>query len=200
LAEAVSKGISLSKESEIKRALESFGKYNNGIYESILSIEFTEKHNLDSLAAVIGVDFREYLRRINPYLTYDQISELIRKGFGVGAHSIDHPLYSKLSLEEQLRQTTESVRSIRETFSINYGAFAFPHSDAGAKAKFFESLNESGFVDISFGSGGFVGDEIRTNYQRLSFENPPLPAERLLKVELARKLIRFAGGRGTIRR
>jgi hypothetical protein len=92
------------------------------------------------------------------------------------------------------------MKTIRENFNIHYGAFAFPHSDAGVKAKFFEWLNESGLVDISFGGGGFVTDEVRTNFQRLSFENPPLPAERLVKVELARRLSRYVTGKGTMRR
>jgi hypothetical protein len=200
LAERVKEGVSLAEESEIKRVLGGSRKYGNGIYETILRIEYSEKCHLDALAAVIGIDFHQYLRRIKPYLTPDQISELIQMGFGIGAHSIDHPLYSNLSLKEQLRQTVESVRTIRETFTINYGAFAFPQSDAGVKAKFFESLNEGGLVDISFGNRGFVVDEIRTNYQRVSFENPPLPAERLVKVEVARKLSRIITGEGTIKR
>jgi peptidoglycan/xylan/chitin deacetylase (PgdA/CDA1 family) len=200
LAEAVNKGLSSETESEIKRVLESFGKYSNGIYESILRIKYDEKHYLNRLAAVIGIDFHQYLQRIEPYLKSDSISKLIQLGFGIGAHSIDHPLYSNLSLEEQLRQTIESVIKIRETFGINYGAFAFPLSDAGVKAKFFETLSASGLVDVSFGGGGFVNDEVRTNFQRLSFENPPLPAERLVKVEVTRKLSRFVTGKGTIKR
>jgi peptidoglycan/xylan/chitin deacetylase (PgdA/CDA1 family) len=200
LADRVKEGLTSAEESEIKRVLGDFGKYGNGTYENILRIEYTKKCQLDDLATAIGVDFHEYLRRIKPYLTPDQISELIQMGFGIGGHSIDHPLYSVLSLEEQLRQTVESVKTIRDTFAINYGAFAFPHSDAGVKVEFFESLNESGLVDISFGGGGFLGDEIRTNYHRLSFENPPLPAERLVKVEVARKLSRIITGKGTIKR
>lgn len=200
LAEGVNNGLSLGEESEIKRVLESFGKYSNGIYESILRIGYEEKHYLDRLAAVIGVDFHQYLQRIKPYLNTDQISDLIRMGFGIGAHSIDHPLYSVLSLEEQLRQTKESVKTIRETFGLNYGAFAFPLSDAGVKAEFFETLSASGLVDISFGGRGFMNDEVRNNFQRLSFENPPLHAERLVKVEVVRKLSRIISGKGTIRR
>jgi len=200
LADRVKEGLSSAEESKIKRVLEGFGKYRNGIYGSILRIEYSEKHNLDSLAAVIGVDFHEYLQRIKPYLNTDQISDLIRMGFGIGAHSIDHPLYSLLSLEEQLRQTKESVKTIREVFGLNYGAFAFPLSDRGVKAKYFESLSESGLVDISFGGRGFMNDEVRNNFQRLSFENPPLHAERLVKVEVVRNLSRTIIGKGTIRR
>lgn len=200
LAEIVSDGISRRQESEINQVLASFGKYNNGVYESILSIGFTEKHYIDQLADIFGIDFHQYLQRTKPYLETGQISELIRLGFGIGAHSIDHPLYSQLTLEEQLGQTVESVKTIRETFGIKYGAFAFPHTDTGVKSQFFSSLNESGWVDISFGGRGFMKDEVRTHFQRLSFENPPLPAERLIKVESVRALLRGATGRGEVRR
>ena len=37
----------------------------------------------------------------------EQVIELLKLGHAVGAHSIDHPRYADLSLEEQLHQTRD---------------------------------------------------------------------------------------------
>ena len=98
-----------------------------------------------------------------------QIKGLIKEGFNIGDHSIDHPLYSLLSLRDQLYQTIESVKLIRERFSLYYGAFAFPHSDNNVSKKFFVELYNSGLVDISFGTGGMIKDCVPNNLQRFRF-------------------------------
>jgi hypothetical protein len=49
------------------------------------------------------------------------------------SNSIPHPLYAKLPLEEQIRQTVESIRFFVEHFDLDYRAFAFPHLDAGCE-------------------------------------------------------------------
>jgi hypothetical protein len=55
-----------------------------------------------------------------------KIKRLISEGFTVGAYSIDHRFYAELSIEEQLRQTKESVNVVTQAFELNYRTFAFP--------------------------------------------------------------------------
>ena len=139
----------------------------------------------------MDVDFNDYLNNIQPYLNSDQIKSLIKKRFTIGAHSIDHPLYASISINEQIFQTIESIKLLREKFSLNYGAFAFPHSDRSVTKAFFNEINNSGFIDISFGTAGMIKDEINTNFQRFSLERPVIPARQKIGMEFAKKYVRI---------
>ena len=81
--------------------------------ESLLA-ETQHKHIpfLDMLAAKIEVSFEEYLAKQQPYLSLQQIQEMQKKGFTFGAHSLNHPQYSHISLAEQIRQTQESMEFV----------------------------------------------------------------------------------------
>lgn len=200
LAERIDKGISAKEEFEIKRILETPIKGSHGVYREVLKIPYEQSDILNEMADVIGIDFCEYLAERQPYLTSESIRELVKSGFGFGAHSIDHPLYSSLSLDEQLRQTKESMTIIKERFGLCYGAFSFPHGDTGVTRRFFQDLSATGLVDISFGIGGLIHDTVMTNIQRVSFENPLMPAKDILKTAIAKKVFKVIRLKGSIKR
>jgi hypothetical protein len=127
-----------------------------------------------------------------PYLTSKQIKNLILNGFTIGAHSIDHPLYANLTIEEQLRQTMESVQFVKNKFSLNYSVFAFPHSDYGVSKEYFTKINDCSVVDISFGTAGMIEDCVSNNFQRFSLEKPLIPAKNILALQYAKRLWRMA--------
>jgi peptidoglycan/xylan/chitin deacetylase (PgdA/CDA1 family) len=189
LAEIIGKGVSPRAEREMAGVLATAGIPFQALYEGILKIDYGRKETLDELAQVLQVDFEDYLNDKQPYLTSGQVRNLLDQGFAIGAHSIDHPLYSNLSLAEQLRQTYESVMLIRETFQLEYGVFAFPHHDRGVSREFFRSVAESGLVDMTFGTGGMLDTDSRTHRQRVSLENPLLPARDLISWQYLRKAL-----------
>lgn len=154
----------------------------------ILSINYEQRDILDEMKQSLDVNFDEYLLKHEPYLTSNQIRRLIRDGFAIGAHSIDHPIYALLSLEDQLAQTLESIRLIRHEFSLNYGAFAFPNSDYGVPREFFIELRKSGLADVTFGTSGIGSDYSFNHFQRLSMEKPVIPAERIIALQCARRI------------
>jgi peptidoglycan/xylan/chitin deacetylase (PgdA/CDA1 family) len=157
----------------------------------ILAIKYDQRNLIDRIAEILDMDFNDYLQGYHPYLTTQQIHQLITGGFTIGAHSIDHPLYAKLTLEEQISQTMESVRFVRNTFNLDYGAFAFPHSDLGVSKQYFNLIENSGLVDISFGTSGMIEDCIQNHYQRFSLENPLLPAQKIFAYQYAKRLWRY---------
>ncbi|HQG28639.1 MAG TPA: hypothetical protein PLY73_08770, partial [Candidatus Ozemobacteraceae bacterium] len=55
-------------------------------------------------------------------------------------------------------------------------------------------------VDISFGTGGMITDGISGHLQRCSLENPPLPAERIIALEYARKMLGIMTGNDRVMR
>jgi len=162
----------------------------------ILSIDSDRGYLADELAAVCGYDFGEYLTTCKPHLTSEQIWWLLKQGFTIGSHSIDHPRYATLSLEDQLYQTRASLRFLKERFQIHSRAFAFPHSDAGVKMDFFRALFSDGTLDVSFGTGGMLPHFFSRNLQRFTMEKTLLPAENILAKQYARVLYRTMTGRG----
>jgi len=185
-------------QNDIKKIFMDNNLEFNDIKSGILSIKYRDKFVVDELATVMDIDFSDYLSKNKPYLTTEQIERLIYSGFTIGAHSIDHPLYSNLTLEEQLHQTSESVTFIKDKFSLNYRVFAFPHSDNGVSKGYFSQIKKSGLVDISFGTSGMVEDNIPSNLQRFSLEKPLLPAENIIALQCAKRLWRIVQGKNKV--
>jgi peptidoglycan/xylan/chitin deacetylase (PgdA/CDA1 family) len=164
--------------------------------EAVLRVDYRRRALLDRVAACLQVDVQDYLNKRRPYLTSDQTRQLIDRGFTIGAHGVDHPFYSVLSLEEQLRQTLESMQAIRKTFELDYGVFAFPHTDAGLSMEFFQQVRRSGLIDITFGNGGLAGGGTRCHLPRVNLEDPSQSATEILAWQYARRLFRdWRGGK-----
>lgn len=173
---------------EISRIFQKYGITCNKIYQGILSITYANCTMLDEAAELIGYDFEHYLQKKKPYLTCDQIQRLLNQGFTIGAHSIDHPNYSALPLEQQFFQTITSIEVIKNQFNLAYRAFSFPHSDHLLSKTLFTNLFSSGKMDISFGNQGLRKDEFPANIQRINLEKQVLPAHQLLAYEYAKKI------------
>jgi peptidoglycan/xylan/chitin deacetylase (PgdA/CDA1 family) len=174
--------------------------FNGSVRNSLKVINYKNKYILDKIANETDYDFDEYLRVNKPYLTSFQVDDLIKKGFAIGGHSLDHPKYSLITIEEQIRQTLGSVKILRDKFLLDYGAFAFPHSDSGVTKKYFDHIFSSGIVDITFGTGGMIRDSVSFNIQRFSAEKPSWPIKTILAKEQLRKLYRMLRGKMIIPR
>jgi peptidoglycan/xylan/chitin deacetylase (PgdA/CDA1 family) len=181
--------VNLSKPiiNEIDRLLPQNLHATRPIAARILAIEYSDRAIVDKIADVLEMDTDAYLRNEQPYLLSEQIRNLIQQGFSIGAHSIDHPRYRDLTLDEQVRQTTESMHFVKLSFNLNYGAFAFPHSDYGISSEYFRRVQETGLVDISFGTAGMIEDCVPNHFQRFSLEKKELPAKRIIEWQFARK-------------
>jgi hypothetical protein len=160
------------------------------ITDGILTITYRQRDLVDQIATFLEIDFAAYLLQNKPYLSSMQIKKMINDGFTIGAHSIDHPIYANLSEDEQIRQTTESVKFVKEYFNLDYSVFAFPHSDTGVTNKYFTEINKAGLVDISFGTAGMIEDCIPNNFQRLSLEKPIVPAQKIIALHFAKNIYR----------
>lgn len=172
----------------------------NDIKSGVLEIKYKERDFVNTIAQYLNIDFGSYLAQHKPYLTTDQIKKLVSDGFAIGAHSIDHPLYKDLTLEEQLQQTIESVNFVKKSFNVGYGAFAFPHSDNAVSKKYFKQIGESGLVDISFGTSGMIEDCTQSNFQRFSLEKPLMPAAKIIAMQYIKNIYRILKGKNQISR
>jgi peptidoglycan/xylan/chitin deacetylase (PgdA/CDA1 family) len=185
---------------EVRGILEGAGVCNPDLVATLMLVDYRRRKVLDAIADQIGYDFSLYLKTAEPYLTSGQVGKLLAAGHGIGAHSIDHPRYEDIPLAEQLRQTRESIRFVKEQFRIGYGAFAFPSSDANVSREFFREVLGRGVAEVTFGNHGMMKDRIPRNVQRSSMERTGMPAEAILGRSYARRLGKMMVGRLEIKR
>ena len=172
---------------------------NRSLIESIdmvLRIRYRNRHILDEIANIIGIDWNYYLKAKQPYLTSQQITEMINMGFSFGAHSLDHANFEDLTIEEQLFQAKSSIDFIKKRFNTNYSIFAFPFSDRNISLEFF--IKTKDYIDISFGTSGVKIDMIRSNLERIDFETSNIPLKRLYAKKLIKNSIYLALGKRCI--
>jgi peptidoglycan/xylan/chitin deacetylase (PgdA/CDA1 family) len=181
---------------EVKSHLEQNRSLN--LHEQILSVNYNNKFVLDKLAELLEVSYTSFLQNNKPYLTSEQIKTLIKQGFTIGAHSIDHPQYNTISLEEQVTQTKKSVQYIADTFGVTKNIFAFPFTDNGVSIPFFDAIHP--YVDLTFGTAGMKKDVVKTNLQRIPMEQNNRSASSIIYNQYAYYLAKFSFGKNTIKR
>ena len=185
---------------EIKK---TFSKYEIDFFDfnqNLLSLKFEQTELINELANLMNFSFAEYLKKETPYLNSSEVSDLIKQGFSIGAHSINHRLYKDTTEEEQIRQTLESVRIIREKFNLDYGIFAFPFNDEGLSANFFKEIKKSNLIDVFFSADGFLDDECKINYHRFWMESTTENAKEIVIRNMKEKFIRQLKNKNLIKR
>jgi len=124
----------------------------------VFQVRWTTATQLDDCAEQLDVCFEEYLRTQRPYLDSEDISTLIRQGFSIGGHSVDHPLYSEIPLEAQIDQTRDCLRDLKSKFPLAINSFAFPFLADGVAEQFMERALSSERVDLVFYTGALRPD------------------------------------------
>ena len=138
---------------------------------------------LDDIGMTMNVFFDDFLKEEKPYLSYEQLQELIQKGFDFGAHSISHPLYSEIKLAEQLDETVGSLDFLKNKLNLQSNYFSFPFTDDGVSKKFFLKMENEGI--ITFGTSGIKDQEFGKHFQRIPMEySKNYSAKRIIRGEL----------------
>lgn len=123
-------------------------------------------NELDQLANNNGIDFSRW----QPYMNYDEIVDLKKSGFTIGAHSLDHPEMWTLCEEDQFQQVIQSMQWVNEHFQPEVKAFSFPFTDNGLSMSLFNRIIESKKIDITFGTAGLKFDSCPIHLQRVPIE------------------------------
>lgn len=177
--------------SQLKRLTEHkawfFRMNQDEIIKNILTVDYKKRHFLDKLANYLGIDFTEFIKTYQPYLSRQQIKSMIEDGFYFGAHSKDHPKYCEISMNEQIIQTLESLKFMRQEFSLPYSIFAFPYGTRVDSIEFLLKIRSH--VDLTFCTSDFRRDIVPWNLQRINFERSLLPAEKILARYKVKSLI-----------
>jgi peptidoglycan/xylan/chitin deacetylase (PgdA/CDA1 family) len=188
LLQSLSSECPAAAEREMSRILLRAGVSGSDLKARIRSVYYRQRRVLDELALILGCDFAAYVRTNRPYLASGQVTELMRSGFNIGGHSVDHPLYSELGLHEQLTQTKQSIDSLSAKFNFNCQAFAFPYMDLGVSRSFFERAFAPDALRVTFGTGGMRRHFFPRNLSRFTMENSDLPAREIVADAFAKSL------------
>lgn len=165
----------------------------------LLAIDQTNSWILDKLADVAGLNFDDYLRTHRPFLTSPQIEALLSSGFSIGAHSMHHPYFSKMSPNEQFQETLDSVNGLCSRFNLNERVFAFPHSDAPISAKVMKRIADAD-IDLLFGIQNQKDEGQFNMLHRFNVERPGISLEKQIKAVILYQIALRTVGKHRVKR
>lgn len=149
------------------------------IQNKVLSISYLEREKLDILSIYAEVNFEDYQRKNKIYMNNEDLLSVKNEGFGIAAHSWDHPYYYELSLNQQIENTQKSLDFMTENNFIDE-AFAFPFTDFNVTLEFFKQLFDANkSLKLSFGISGVKLDDFSRNLHRIPMETNFSAAEEI---------------------
>lgn len=167
---------------------------------AIRNLDYADKERMDRAGKRWDVNFQDYLRKNQPFMTLEQIRKLQKQGFLIGSHSYDHPRFWTISEQEQREQLIQSFDFLDTHIHPGIRTFAFPFSDIHMPASFFRFLTETIHLDISFGTAGIKRDTVRNHIQRIPMDACSKAAERIVREEYAYFAIKKLIGKNTLNR
>lgn len=163
------------QEAQLSMLRDIFNDKNPGV--AMRKVNYNQRHILDKAAEIMEISFADYLHRAQPYMSWNQISTLQQDGFYIGAHSMDHPLYSDISLTEQINQTHRSLDFIQNQFHTDYRIFAFPFTEYGVSQQFFDVIK----ANLLFGTAGMKNDPQTNVIHRIPMELKDKSAKEIIR-------------------
>ena len=162
------------------------------VKDAVLQVNYLYKDLLDEIACLLHIDFNDYLQKYNPYLSTAELSLLMKDGFNIGAHGVDHPEFFNISFKEQYRQVKESIIWVKENLNPDFNLFAFPFTDFNVSKQFFESIyaDQEMKPDLTFGCAGFKDEFLSNHLQRVPFEKTGSSAKIIIRQEYGRYLLK----------
>lgn len=163
--------------------------------KQLLSLTYADQNIINEIGEESQIDFERYLKKVAPYMTCSEINQMVAEGYKFGGHSHDHPLYRKISPEEQFEQTKKSVEFVVDNFPGQKKYFAFPFTAEGVDSITADRIKTELNVDLIFGTGGLKHPDTSKIFERIPMENENLNAEQIIKNEYSWFLLKRLIGR-----
>ena len=127
----------------------------------IKSLKLADEPILDAAGKELGIDFKDFLRTVKPYMTSDQLQQLQADGFTIGSHSVRHARFSELTNAEIEADIIESCSFVGDLLGLKKVPFAFPFSAEGVDRQFLRSVAQRHpWVTPMFGTDGLNVDDL----------------------------------------
>lgn len=172
-------------------ALQPFGH----TLESLRGGRKSSPEIMEMLGRLLGIDWGTELATLRPYVTSEQIENLLSSGFSIGGHGVDHTVFHLLSTDEQIQQISDSCHTLSEKFNLDYRVFAFPYGEFDISAGTLQMIRDANVADCLFGTRGLIHDECFPYLQqRLWCENHTGTLKTFVKENLAERTLRRLRG------
>lgn len=168
--------------------------------QKIISIKYADRDKVKEILTYLDLDIQTYLQTEKPYISKNQIQEMMDAGFYFGGHTMNHPPLHQLSHEEQKKEIIDSIEWLKQNFNIDYSLFAFPFSDKLISKKLMQELFEYDENLKIFGNSGLKNDMDSRIIQRFSLENPQKQTEKQIVTENLYKSFNKLIGKYNIKR
>ncbi len=162
---------------DIRNALKTTHDIDSGpsrdeLFQAVRALTIRDVTVLDTLEAALEIDTAAYLDETAPYLTPDQIQEMIRDGFAFGAHTRTHPQLWLVDDERLESEITESCEAVCAITGETAAPFAFPYRSNGlARERLAAIRDRHAHIGLVFDTHGYVRDA-SFMVPRLSFDDP----------------------------
>lgn len=178
----------------------SKSKNTDTLRNYILALRYVDQPILDQLADLFEISFDSFLSTQQPYMTREQIDTMSKAGHSFGGHSVDHPHFDDITLDEQIRQARISTLEAEKLTKAGLTSFAFPFSDAYVSHHFFKENDKNPFTDVIFGTQGYKTDIDEKIIHRHWLEGSDEKTAKFLKTEHAKCILnRLRGANQVIR-
>ena len=144
---------------------------NPNLHQFLHHSVYTDHWLLDQVAKIFGIDFNDFSKNQQPYMTLAQIKELQQDGFLIGAHGMDHREFFLSSQEEIMEQISSSMDFLIQEVNPPIKTFAFPYTDFNVPDTIFEMANKDKLWDLSFGTAGIKDESMTNHLQRIPMES-----------------------------
>jgi len=151
--------------------------------EKLKHVKFSDRHKIAQIMNDLDIDVEGYLKIQKPYVTKEQIREMMADGHLFVGHTMSHPPLTQLDLDEIKAQLLDSVAWLKKNFGLNFSLFSFPFSDKNISKKMIEELFKYDEKMLLFGNAGIKQDIDKRLIQRFSLENPNKVTEKQIVTE-----------------
>lgn len=165
------------------------------VQKAILMISDKQQSLLDGLALELGYDEAIYMRDHPVYMSSEQVRELVKWGFHLGAHSTDHSGFTDMEEKSMASKVHLSMMDLQERFHTKPACFAFPFTSDGIPRQVIEQIFEESIADVLFGTSGLKLTGLRNFIQRVPMDCSKFSAEEVLKSEYLYYLLKAPLGR-----
>lgn len=154
--------------------------------KNLFALRYNDTPLIERIAKELNVDWKDYLKQVNPYLTVDELKELAGKGFIIGAHGLNHIKFSDLSPLMQIENVLKSIEWVQENIPSQPRVFAFPFTNYGVSDEFYRFffVDNQQLFDTMFGTAGIKSSLSDKLLHRIPMEIDGRDAAQILGGEL----------------
>jgi len=115
---------------------------------------------IDRCCDILGVDSNSALERYQPYMTADEVRQLVDDGFTIGGHTMNHPeLWLMHDWAEAEREIIASCRWVQEATGQPRVPFAIPFNGKGlSRTKLADIRRKCDAIDLIYDTNNLARD------------------------------------------